>query len=339
MKIVGESYVITNKGLRIISNFPLTLPPEEEVEAVKFPNDRILLRRLVSLLVALRQADCCVFNMTPLGFWLVLLLRSISPIRLCPIVSVDILLPTPQGIRGRVMAWLKSMLLCRIDLFLLYFKDTKAYERHYRIDRKKIRYIPFKINAFEFVKAIEISDQGFICVAGQTRRDFATLVEALGDTQFEVRIVCPPQSVLKQHGSLLDESSLPSNFRVIRDDGAEKHFLVNEMAKCRIVVLPIMKDTISASGISVYIQAMAMRKCVVISQGPAVNGILSSKEAVICPSADPAALKHAVSKAFNDRTLREGTAESGFHYAMSLGGEQQLFESIINTIRASNLLP
>jgi glycosyltransferase involved in cell wall biosynthesis len=100
------------------------------------------------------------------------------------------------------------------------------------------------------------------------------------------------------------------------------------MASSRLVVLPIKPD-ICGAGIGVYIMAMALRKCVIISSGPGSDDILSDSLAIIVPPKDPAALRAAIVKAFNDTNYRRSYEDNGYNYAMSLRGEERLLQSIV----------
>jgi glycosyltransferase involved in cell wall biosynthesis len=221
--------------------------------------------------------------------------------------------------------------LKKVHLFLLYFKNTVGYQKIYHICSERLRYIPFKINAYELIMKMKVSDEGYIFVGGRTRRDFPTLIEAVGDLPYPVKIVAPFKEELSRHGSCLDEFNLPRNVEVIHDDGTAESF-IRFMAAARLVVLPIKKETISPSGISVYVMAMALRKCVIISSGPAVDGIISGKEAIIVPAGDPEYLRQALERAYTDGSYRSGFEEKGFEYAINLGGTQRLNENIINEI-------
>jgi glycosyltransferase involved in cell wall biosynthesis len=80
------------------------------------------------------------------------------------------------------------------------------------------------------------------------------------------------------------------------------------MASARLVVLPITPQ-IRGAGISVYVQAMALRKCVIISAGPAAEDVLTSGQAIIVPPSDPAALRQAIERAFTDPAYRSFRAQ------------------------------
>ncbi len=95
-------------------------------------------------------------------------------------------------------------------------------------------------------------------------------------------------------------------------------------------MLPIKSSTIAASGIGVYLVSMALKKAVIISDGPSVRGILNGGEALIIPPDDPIALETAVKRVWEDVGLRQNLAEMGFQYAMRLGGDINLLKSVVS---------
>jgi glycosyltransferase involved in cell wall biosynthesis len=210
--------------------------------------------------------------------------------------------------------------------------DSAGYERHDRIPKHKFRYVPFKVNRYERVLATPTRDDGYVFCGGNTRRDFATLIAAARQLSCPFKIVTMREAVIGSHGSSLDERDLPPNIEVIRHDGSDS--FLDFIAAARVVALPIKKANISASGIGVYLASMALGKCVVISEGPAVNGVVPDGAAVIVPAEDPAALRAAIDKAWSDEPFRARVAAAGQAYARQLGGEDRLCESVAQVLVA-----
>jgi glycosyltransferase involved in cell wall biosynthesis len=250
------------------------------------------------------------------------------------VVSVDSVMPMPIGFKQVAIARLKSLAFKGVDLFIEYFKDTRGYQKYYGIDKHKFRYTPFKINRYEKVLALieqdKISDQGYIFCGGNTRRDFDSLIKVAKRVELPFLIVTMDNKIINQHGSHLDESTLPNNIKVVHHDGSDT--FLDYIAGAKLVALPVRKRNISASGIGVYLASMALKKCVVISHGPAVDGIIKD-EAILVPPEDADALEEAISKAYHDDDYRNGFAERGQAYALSLQGEERLYRSIIEIIQ------
>jgi len=276
--------------------------------------------------------DYALINCSPRDLFELCLLKLVVPFSRCKVVSLDTVLPVPRvtGQRQRLTLWLKKVLFRQAHLFIEYFKETDGYERHYGIPRAKFRYVPFKINRYDKVLQTPTRDDGYIFCGGNTRRDFKTLIEAARGLSCPIKIVTMREAVISEHGSTVDERNLPPHVEVIRHDGSDS--FLDYIAAARLVVLPIRKENISASGIGVYLASMALGKCVVISEGPAVNGVVPEKAAVIVPAEDPAALRAAIKRVLADDRYRESVAAAGRRYALSLAGEERLCESVLDVL-------
>lgn len=259
-------------------------------------------------------------------------LKSLVPSHRARIVLLDILLSIPVGFKGRVKAWLIGRLLRRTHRIMLYYRNTQGLEEHYGIPADRFLYIPFKVNQREMISRITPVDGGYVFCGGKTRRDFATLFEAVKDLDVPVKVVTTSNSDIARHGSYVDERTAPPNVEVVRLDGSPEAF-IDHMASARLVALPITPE-ICGAGISVYAQAMALRKCVVMSAGPGAEDVLTADQAVIVPPSDPAALRHAIEQAFTDPSFRAPFEQSGYEWAMSLGGEEQLYQTILSHLHA-----
>ena len=288
-------------------------------------------------LAACRQALACdyvVVNCSPADLFDVCLAKLLSPGTRARIVSLDTVLPLPHAdsLPARLKLWVKRFLFRQVSLFIEYFRQTNGYERHYGIPHGRFRYVPFKINRYERVIATPTRDDGYIFCGGNTRRDFKTLIDAVRDLPLPVTIVTMDDAVIAGHGSVLDERQLPAHVRVVRHDGSDS--FLDYIAAARLVALPIRRENISASGIGVYLASMALGKCVVISEGPAVNGVVPPGAAVLVPPEDPAALRAAIERVYHDDAARQAVAAAGQAYALSLGGEAQLCASVMAVILA-----
>jgi len=261
------------------------------------------------------------------------LLKWLIPFNPVRLVVLDILLSSPTTPRDRVKASIIKVLLKRIDLLLLYYKDTRGLQKVYGIPAKKFRFVPFKINQIELIQKTIPSDGGYIFCGGKTRRDFATLFEAVRGTDLPVRIVTTDNSDIRQHGSYLDMTSIPPNVEVVILDGSAEEFIAH-LAGSRLVVMPIIPE-ICGAGIGVYIMSMALNKCVVITDIPGTSDTLPPSTAVIVPPKDPLALRKALIEAYYDEDFRQGFEQAGYEYAWQLGGEERLLKSVAGTLHAN----
>jgi hypothetical protein len=286
----------------------------------------------VRLFMATFRHDYILLNGQLRTGFILAFLKTLLPSHRARIILLDVLLPTPTGIRGRAKAWLVGRLLRRIHRIMLYYRNTDGWQHHYGIPAEKFGYIPFKLNSPDLIRASTPTDQGYVFCGGKTRRDFTTLFEAVRGLDIPVRVVTTSDRDIAPHGTVLDEDSAPDNVEIIRLDGSAEPF-VQQMAGSRLVVQPIVPD-ISGAGMSVYIMAMALRKCVITTTGPGAEDVLTGGEAIIVPAADPVALRSVIERAYSDPTYRAPFEESGHRYAIGCGEEQHLYHTILSRIHA-----
>jgi len=259
---------------------------------------------------------------------LLILLKRLMPFHRARVVLLDVLLSVPRNPSGRAKAWVIGKLLSHAHRILLYYHNTEGWQKHYKIPAGRFSFVPFKVNERTLISRTPLTDEGYVFCGGKTRRDFATLFEAARGLDYPVKVATTSNRDIMPHGSYVDEQTAPANVEVVRLDGSPYDF-ISMMAASRLVVLPITPE-ISGAGISVYLQAMALRKCVIISAGPGAEDVLAEGQAVIVPPSDPAALRAAIERAYSDSDHREQIAHSGHEWANSLGGEEQLYASILS---------
>jgi hypothetical protein len=60
---------------------------------------------------------------------------------------------------------------------------------------------------------------------------------------------------------------------------------------------------------------------------------MTEDQAMIDPAGDPEALRGAIKVVFDDPGFRRSYEENGYRCAMSLGGEKQLYENLLDVLR------
>jgi len=246
------------------------------------------------------------------------------------LISIDIILSKPTTLFDKLKAKLLIYLFANVNFFILYMKDWSGYKQYYKIKDNQLKYIPFKVNSYEELKIMDINDDGYIFSGGMSKRDYGTLFKAVDGLDVKLVVLVPPSEVCQKHGtSILDNA--PENVTIINDD-----FSVNSwnecIAKAKYVVIQICKDTISPTGISTYLVAMALKKCVIMTEGPASTGIIPNDCAVIIKPADINELRKAITMVNSDDNYRNYIAENGYNYAMSLKGHSRLVGDIVEFI-------
>src|SRR5919109_4496951 len=298
------------------------------IESIVFRGGLLATMRLF---FAARGGDAVVFNVDERQLLVFCLLRRLIGARHCRLVSVDIHLPPLRTARLRWRARFVGWLLREVDLFICYFKATERMQRAYGLVRKPFVYVPFKVNAYAAVERVKPTDDGFGLVCGRSDRDYRTLVAAVDGLDVPIVVLVGPDHAA--YGADIASVTFPPNVRVEMDDGSLESW-IKWIARARFIVLPVVPDTLKPSGISAYLDAMALGKCVIITDSPATQGLIDSGEAVVVPPDDPAALRSAITHVAADTEYREHVAAAGSTYARSLGDEARLAEDIAQCVGA-----
>jgi len=244
------------------------------------------------------------------------------------IIAFDILLMKPETSKHRILARIERILFIGIDKFFCNHKDITGYERYYGINKKKLYYVPFKANNYHLLSDFVVRDKGYVLANGASYRDYGTFLKAMTKLGYPTKIVLPGKKVAKYHHTILPEESCPENVTVIRHD-FNAYTWNTFIADARIVVVPIKKGTLQSAGVSVYLEAMALGKPVIVTEGISTKGLLTKKMAEIVPPADPDALAAAIKKLWEDEEYRKMIARTGQQYALALKGADRMIRDIL----------
>jgi glycosyltransferase involved in cell wall biosynthesis len=330
---VGDSDRASRSLIRIACNIALTrgLPPGVSV-------DRVELDALDGPLDYLRRSKALanydvalIFNPHRAHAALAWLARHVWRCR-TRIVFYDALLHAPQTRASRLRARLHALLLTSVDIFVCNHRDTAGYEREFRIARRKFRYVPFKANSYEVRDRYEVQDGDYLLAFGTSYRDYDTLVSAVRNVRVNTRILLPPDDVARWHHTVFDAANLDPHITVVRHD-FDPDTLYKQIAGARLVVVPIKAGTIQSAGISAYLEAMALGKPVIVTEGVATRGILDASQAMIVPPASAGALAEAIDCLWNDSARRRELAANGRLYAHSLKGKEQLVYNLLACVQ------
>lgn len=273
--------------------------------------------------------DAVVLNTETRRLLTLCLLKWLFPFWPLTLVSVDIHLSRPVTLGEKFVAWVKRLLLKRVNRFVLYFKDFGEYARFYGISSSRVVYVPFKVNEWESLPERQSlsSDGSYILTAGRGLRDLPTFINAMKHIPYPAILLYQDAGVMRVYGTELTLGTLPLNVKAVLHDGRQASW-IEYIAGAKVVVIPAL-DSIRPVGISLYLLAMALMKAVVISEGPATRGLLEN-EAIMVPVGDSESLARAIIKVWEDDSLRNKLAEAGRVYAESLGGEQRLLGDIVD---------
>jgi glycosyltransferase involved in cell wall biosynthesis len=259
----------------------------------------------------------------------------LKPWKRKPIIAVDLVLRRPQRSRsGFVGAAVKRLLYSRVDHYIHYFKDLREYDRYFGIGPERSSFVDFKPN-IRYRHEVEPNPDGeYVLCFGRSMRDYDTFFDAMEQLPWPGAVPEPNFPALAKHGSRFSRplDRLPKNVRLLKDDGSTDA-LVKVIGDARVVVLPILKESLLA-GVGTYLNAMYMKKCVIISDGAGSSDVLSPKQAMFVPPEDARALAEAIDRAWKNDKLRNELAEEGYRYAASLGGEPELRQRILENALA-----
>lgn len=278
----------------------------------------------------IKEVDVVLINVDLKLVGMLCLLAAFSPGRRWRLVWVDPILTPPTSMFQRMSARLKSLLFRNVDRFVVYFRDTEGYRRHYGIQKSKTVYVPFKVNTWsKFSDTPEpVEDGGFVLAAGRSRRDLPTFIAAMRQLpEIPALLLHQPDTSLLAHGTKPLKGELPPNVTSLEDSGDDESWRLH-LSRARIVTIPLLRNTIAPSGISTYLDAMALWKCVVISESPATRGLISN-EAIIVQPENPVDLAAGIRRAWEDDDFRRATARAGRRYAERLQGEPRLLQDLL----------
>ena len=285
----------------------------------------------VRLFSRARRYDIVLMNSSTRGLLGLCLMRWVWPFHRWRLVSLDIHLNEPIGWKQRIATLLKRVLLKKVDLHILFFNDLSGYERWFGITPAKSKFVPFKVNSWETISHDETANgEGeYVFCGGRSLRDLETFKRAMAQVPFPGLLLYQQDpSFMALHGTPVDLAGLSPNVRPERHDGNNDTW-IEYIRRAKIVVIPTFANSIYAPGLSLYLLAMALRRCVIISEGPQTHGLLD-KEAVIVPPEKPEILAQAIRMAWEDKAFRSQIADAGRKYAEQCAGEKRMLTDIAN---------
>ncbi|MDA8347903.1 MAG: glycosyltransferase family 4 protein [Pseudomonadota bacterium] len=318
-----------------VAKFDLEYPSSGNVQQIQFELPPIRnLRFVVSILSNLWKVrnGTAIFVSIPGGAELLFLfMAKMLYRRRLSTFTFDLLLRAPETRLERLSARMKRLLLRAVDVFICVHKDVSGYARTYGIPPDRCEYVAFKPNNWDLESAVVSRDGDYVVALGASHRDYRILIEAVRDVGIPVKIILPRERIT-MHNADLGDSPLPANVEHLEEHGGRLGWN-RYMAESRLVVIPILPGVIQPAGVSVYLEAMALGKPVVITRGASTEGILDERLAVLVPPGDAQALRAAIVEVWNDAALRRSLGAAARAYARSLGDHKRLVADIRDVIQ------
>jgi glycosyltransferase involved in cell wall biosynthesis len=170
--------------------------------------------------------------------------------------------------------------------------EQRKYGEIFAAARHKFRYVPYGLyvsgeERYQINSSLATSyhNPAYVFAAGRSGRDYATLVEAVRNTDIPTHIICDRKSALAG-------IDLPPHVIVLSSCYGKDY--LRELEDSAVVVVPLMVDDISA-GQMVLMQAMAYRKPIIVTRTTTIQEyVQDERECLFVERNDAAALQRAV---------------------------------------------
>lgn len=273
-----------------------------------------------------RQDAVFLINCNPKLLYQLAAVFSFMPGQHRPLVSVDLVLRRPYRALDYVSVHVKRFLLRRVDHHILFFKDLSGYKKYYGIGPDRSSFVPFKASLPIAPYSAAMSDGEYVLCYGRSQRDWNTFFDAMKWVPYPgaTSPLSLPEKLLERR------NQWPENLRLLEDENTPEA-QVRILSSAKLVILPILRSNVAASGLSVCFNAMGLGKCVIGSEGPAFTDMFSD-QVLLVPPGDAKALAEMIRRAWEDDELRRTTAKRGYEYAVKAGGRDELYQRVIDAL-------
>jgi len=191
---------------------------------------------------------------------------------------------------------IKNRMLKGVHHFIVNTRsEIEDYSESWGIDKKKMSYMPFKINTQEELSNLDTEESRFIYSGGDSLRDYGTLFKALESVDVEAKVLT---------NLPLPGRTPPDNVEIIRNSGTFDEFY-GPMAKAALAVFPIESGHIRGAGQGSFLGAMFLGKAVVVSDTPGIRDIIEDgQNGFIVPPDDPLMLREKIVELMSNSDMR-----------------------------------
>ena len=211
------------------------------------------------------------------------------------VVACWLAMDVPKFSAGR-LRWYRWAYRRGVDR-VVYFSpnQTEVYRNVLGLAPNQLADVAFGIDD-EYFTPQDVAEEAYVLAVGRDKgRDWPTLFEAVRGTEIDLRVVCRPEDIAG-----LD---VPENVTVL---GTVDRSTYRDLTARAAVVVVATKPLAYPTGQSVTLESMALGKCCVVSDTPAMHDYLDHEvDALLVPPGDREALREALERATADADLRK----------------------------------
>ncbi len=210
----------------------------------------------------------------------------------------------PEGLLRRlIFAVRMGILKAGIDgFFVLSSDEVESYHEVLGIDRRKLRFTPYKYNSEEYLEGLETAEGDFLYSGGDSIRDYGTLFEAVRPLAVKVRILTHQRFPV---------GTVPENVEIVENSDTAEEFY-EPLARSMFAVLPILDHHLRSSGQGTYLGAMVLGKAVIVSDTPGARDLIQDgTTGLLYRPGDVLHLRSAIEALRSDPDLRRRIGEQG----------------------------
>ncbi len=211
--------------------------------------------------------------------------------------------PPESPLRRLISAVRMWVLKSGVDCFFVLSSDeVESYHEVLGIDRRKLRFTPYKYNSQDYLEGMVTAVGDYIYSGGDSIRDYATLFEAVRPLPVAVRILT--------HRKFPD-GSVPENVEIVANSDTAEEFY-EPLARSWFAVIPILDGHLRSSGQGTYLGAMVLGKAVIVSDTPGARDLIQDgTTGLLYRPGDVLALRSAILPLLCDGAMRRRIGEQG----------------------------
>lgn len=201
----------------------------------------------------------------------------------------------------------RTRYLQRFDRILVLSRAQERYLRHEAgVSSERVRFVFDKVDHRFFTPQSDDDGDGYLLTVGQEQRDYPTFLAAARHLGLPAVIV---PSSLWNPAENFSRQALPPHVSIRRDLSFSA--LRDLYDRASLVVVPLHPGIIYAAGVNAVLEAMAMRKPLIVSAIPGLDGYLDDGvTARLVPPEDPSTLASVVHELLADRTEARRLADN-----------------------------